>query len=382
MPAVPYSDPWNESYDHRISALLKGDTTVAYIYEAPAKNTFRYRVYNMVQALTRSSSGVSASYFSTQECDQISQALDDIDVLVISRSRYSGDLNRLITRARNRGKKVFFDIDDLIFDPDYTHLIVQTLDLPRTEETWNHWFALIARIRASIQLCDAVITTNEFLAEKLRSYFAKPTFVIPNFMNEQQLEISRQIFEKKKASNWKRDDSITLGYFSGTQTHNRDFEVAANALADLFKGDGRIKLRIGGYLSISGPLEEFSSRIELLPLRDFVNLQTAVGEVDVNLVPLQDNVFSNCKSELKYFEAAVVGTITIASPIFSYARAIRDGQNGFLAESYAWSSKFEEVLQTMDKYCEIAESAQEDAQHRYSWSNQAGLIEQTLASSL
>jgi len=30
----------------------------------------------------------------------------------------------LLTRARNQGKKVFFDIDDLIFDPDFTHLIV------------------------------------------------------------------------------------------------------------------------------------------------------------------------------------------------------------------------------------------------------------------
>ena len=380
MPTVPYTDPWDASFVDRLKALLGDGTKVAYLYEAPAKNTFRYRVYNMVQALSHCEGGeISASFFSTKELEQLSASLDAIDTIVISRARYTGELNQFITRARNKAKKVFFDVDDLIFDPDLTHLIVDSLDLPRTEETWNHWFAFVSRMRASILLCDSIITTNQFLADRLFDYFGKPTFVIPNFMNEQQLEISQQILARKKESNWKRNESITLGYFSGTQTHNKDFEVAATSLAALLKGDDRIKLRVGGHLSISEPIQPYASRIEVLPMRDFVNLQSAVGEVDLNLVPLQENVFSNCKSELKYFEAAIVGTLTIASPIYSYAKAIRDGQNGFLANSVEWTDKLEQAIGKLGSYGDLAENALIDARSRYTWSAQLDAIKQTLS---
>ncbi|MFX8075136.1 hypothetical protein ABTK71_19640, partial [Acinetobacter baumannii] len=87
-------------------------------------------------------------------------------------------------------------------------------------------------------------------------------------MNREQLDISQQILEKKQSSNWRRDDTITLGYFSGTQTHNRDFEIATTALAELFARDDRVRLRVGGHLEIRGPMKEFRDRIELLPFRD------------------------------------------------------------------------------------------------------------------
>ncbi len=375
-----YEHPWSHSQENRLSALLKGDTKVAYLYESPPKNTFRYRVYNMVQALDQSSLGFSASYFPGEEYSVLFDRVDAIDIFVVSRVRYTSELNQLLTRARNKGKRIFFDIDDLLFDIDYTHLIVDTLDLPLTDETWTHWFAFIARINASIRLCDAVITTNVFLAEKLSQYFGKPVHVVPNFMNQEQIEISNRIFRLKKDSGWKRNNDITLGYFSGTQTHNKDFEVIASALAELFEADSRIKLRIGGHLSICEPMVKYTDRIEILPFCDFVNLQTAVGKVDINLVPLQENVFSNCKSELKYFEAAAVGTVTIASPVYTYSHAIQDGRNGFLSSSYDWFDKLTYLVDHLNEQPEIAENAFKDSEQRYWTKPQISLLERIFSS--
>ena len=374
---VHYEHPWSHTLETRLQVLLKGDIKVAYLYEAPPKNTFRYRVYNMVQALNQSSRGFSASYFSCEEYGALSgRVLDSIDIFVVSRVKYTAELNQLLTRARNKGKRIFFDIDDLLFDPDYTHLIVDTLDLPHIEETWNHWFSLISRLRASIQLCDELITTNAFLAEKLSQYFGKPVHVVPNFMNEEQTEISKRIFQLKKDSGWKRDKDITLGYFSGTQTHNKDFEVIASALADLFAADSRIKLRIGGHLHVCEPVDRYKDRLELLPFCDFVNLQLAVGRVDINLVPLQENVFSNCKSELKYFEAAAVGTVTVATPVYTYSHAIEDGKNGFLSASYDWFDKLSYLVSHLDEQPAIAENAFQDSEQRYWLKPQIGVLEQ------
>ncbi len=375
-----YEHPWLTSHEDRLTQLLIGDTKIAYLYEAPPKNTFRYRVYNMSQALNQSELGYSASYFPAVEWESLLTQVNEIDAVVVSRVRYTEDLNRFLTVARNKGKKLYFDIDDFLFDPDYTHLIVDTLDLPRTEDTWNHWFAFISRIRASIQLCDAVITTNAFLAERLSQYFFKPVHVVPNFMNDEQIAISRRIFELKKVSDWKRDNDITMGYFSGTQTHNKDFEVVTSALVELLKADSRVKLRVGGHLTISGPIARHFSRIEFIPFCDFVNLQIAVGKVDINLGPLQENVFSNCKSELKYFEAGAVGTVTVASPTYSYANAIEDGTNGFLSASYDWLNKLNIVIANLDSYPAVAENAFNDSEQRYWLKPQIARLEQIFSS--
>jgi len=92
-------------------------------------------------------------------------------------------------------------------------------------------------------------------------------------------------------------------------------------------------------MDFNDDLRDYRSRVEFVPFQDFINLQAVIGATEVNIVPLQDNPFTNCKSELKYFEAAVVGTVTIASPIYSFASAIDDGANGYLANSYEWFNK-------------------------------------------
>jgi glycosyltransferase involved in cell wall biosynthesis len=66
-----------------------------------------------------------------------------------------------------------------------------------------------------------------------------------------------------------------------------------------------------------------------------------MAKVDVNIAPLVVNEFTNCKSELKFFEAAVVETTTIASPTYTFSRAISDGENGFLAQPGKWLEKME-----------------------------------------
>ena len=37
---------------------------------------------------------------------------------------------------------------------------------------------------------------------------------------------------------------------------------------------------------------------------------------------MENNKFTNCKSELKFFEAAIAETVTVASPTFNYKNAI------------------------------------------------------------
>ena len=378
VPEVEYVDPWNATFDDRLAALRKGSSRVAYFYERPDTSTFRYRIYNMIQTLRTSNADVSAAYFSQCEMDRMEQVIGMADVLVVCRSRYTDRINRMITHAKDLGRRVLFDVDDLIFDPDYVHLILNTLDQPLSEAAWDFWFGCIARLGATLRLCDGVIVTNEYLASRVRQYAERETYVIPNFLNEQQISLSTRIFNSKKTDGFARDRRIHLGYFSGTPTHNKDFEVIAGTVARVMDRDPRLVLRIVGFLDLKGWLQEHSSRVEFLALQDFLNLQRIIGSTEINMVPLQDNIFTNCKSELKYFEAGIVGTVTIASPTFTFQNAIRDGDNGLLANAYEWEEKLSSLIERLGDYPDMAARAFQHSEECYSWANQTALIEKTL----
>jgi glycosyltransferase involved in cell wall biosynthesis len=380
IPPLDYNDPWTASCEDRVAALAAGRRRIVYFYEYPNSHSFRYRVFNMIEALAAASDReISASWFTLDDLGQMEKFIDRADALVICRTRYTDAVNRMVARAKARGLPVLFDIDDFIFDQDYVHLVVDTLgDDLDTPGLWDRWFAEIGRLGATLRLCDGAIVTNQFLAERVADYapWVRPR-VVRNFLNRNQSALSRRLFEAKRSSHFARDEKIYLGYFSGTPTHNRDFEIAAGALARLLDEHPQITLRVVGFLKPENALLRHWHRVELHQEQDFVNLQRLIAEVEVNLVPLQDNFFTNCKSELKYFEAAIVGTVCVASPTFTFRAAIRDGENGYLASSHEWEAKIRAVLEMIadpGRYAAMAEQAFQHVEREYGWNQQAAAI--------
>jgi glycosyltransferase involved in cell wall biosynthesis len=376
---VPYCDPWTHSLTHRLASLKRGTPRIAYFYDQPDNSTFRYRVYNMIQALAAADSAVSASYFCLDDLAYDDHIVDSCDALVICRAKYSHAINRLVTKAKGRRRKVFFDVDDFIFDTRYAHLIVNTLDQDLAHpQVWDFWFAYIGRIGATLRLCDHAIVTNEFLAERVRAFNDMPVSIIPNFLNLEQLAVSDVVYAEKKAADFARDDKIHIGYFSGTPTHNRDFAIVCDTLVRLLREDPRLVLRVAGYFQMPDALGGRKDRVEVHPFRDFVNLQKLVGSTEINLIPLQDNLFTNCKSDLKYFEAGIVGSVSIATPTEVLRRSIRDGVNGYLANTFDWADKIYRIVDTIGDYAAMAETSRDHVRGTYHWSEQAKTIERVV----
>ncbi|KAI9024713.1 hypothetical protein DFJ74DRAFT_665870, partial [Hyaloraphidium curvatum] len=77
-------------------------------------------------------------------------------------------------------------------------------------------------------------------------------------------------------------------------------------------------------------------------------LPSELCRFDVNLAPLQpDNPFTAAKSELKFFDAALVRVPTVASPVGPFRAAIADGRTGFLAgtgRADGWYARIEALL--------------------------------------
>ncbi len=380
---VAYAHPWDIPFDQRLAMMMAGTPRAAYFYSRPDTSTFRYRAYNVAQSLSVGRRG-AAAWFTENDIDRIGRVLDNCDVLVLCRnSLYNERVARIASQARARGKPILFDVDDLVFDPSYIHLLMDTLDQDANDDpALNYWFSYVGRVSATLGLCDGVIATNTVLAERARAFTGKPAHVIRNALNREQQDISERIWDAKVRSDWAQDGRRHLGYFSGSPSHNRDFRLVSGPIAELMDTHPELHLRVVGYLDGVPDLARHRDRIELVPMTDFINLQREIGAVEINLVPLLDNAFTNCKSELKWFEAAIVGALTAASPIHSYRSVIEHGRTGWLSPAHQWHTTLTEivaeVLENPRSHLRVLEETRIAALDRFGWDRQADHIADAL----
>jgi glycosyltransferase involved in cell wall biosynthesis len=368
-----YVPPWDaETVEERLAALDEDLPRVAWLYERPDTSTFRYRVFNMVECLRNETPRrVAASWFSGNEIDALIPRLPRLDVLVLARVRYDARVARLIAMARAHKVEILFDCDDLVFDGRFVHFILDTLDQDtRSPSLFDSWFAYCGRLEAVARLCDGGITTNDFLAARMAEVVGGPVNVVPNYLNRCQQRTSDLLLAEKAARGFLGDGTVVVGYFSGSPSHNRDFAIAAPALARLLESDPDTRVRVVGFLDSIGPLAPHADRVEQCPLQDWINLQKLIAEVEINIAPLQDNIFTNCKSELKFFEAAAVGTWTIATPTETFRSSITSPDLGQLARADEWDDALATAVQlvrSQSRHAPLAEANAAHVRERYGW---------------
>ena len=357
---------------------------MAYFYEHPDTSTFRYRVFNVAQTLAgraRRAARPQAGSTAATSTGWTGCWTGATCWWSAGPATPTGWRAWWSTPAR-AGRRVLFDVDDLVFDLDYAHLIMDTLGSDqRSEDVWNFWFAYLGRLSAAFQLCDGAVVTNPYLADRAREAFGdgRPVEIIPNYLERSQQALSQRIWDAKEASGWARDARVHLGYFSGHAHAQPGLRIDRRpARGRLMDEDPRLHLRIVGFLDLGPELARHAARVETSPLQDYLNLQRLVGETEVNLVPLQDNVFTNCKSALKWFEAAPVGTVTVATPTATYRTAIQHGQTGWLAASHAWEDVLRGVLRDIDGHLDIAKAGRASALERHGWDRQTATIQSAL----
>ena len=378
--ALPYDPPWErEPLEARLAAIKRDTTSIVWLYEKPDTSTFRYRVSNMVEAIASDPARrATATWFAVDEIAALLPRLPAIDTLGLARVRYDADVARLIAAAKAQGVRILFDCDDLVFDTRYVHLLLDTLDQDtKPAAAWDWWFAYVGRIEATARLCDGAITTNPFLAEQLAETVPGPVCIVPNFLNRRQQEVSETLLAAKRARGFAGEGPVTIGYFSGTPSHNRDFAIVNPALTRLLDRDPDVRVQVVGFMDATGPLAAHVGRVDRVPLHDWINLQRLIAEVEINVAPLQENVFTNCKSELKFFEAAIVGTWTLATPTMPFKRAIRSADMGRLTRAEDWDRALAEAVTLVRcpaRYAPIAEANAAAVRDAYGWDRFADRI--------
>jgi len=159
-----------------------------------------------------------------------------------------------------------------------------------------------------------------------------------------------------------------VGYFSGSATHQRDFAECEAALLDIMERHPEIRLRLVGYLVLGPEWDRYRDRIERIGFLGVSDLLRCIAETGINLAPLElGNPFCEGKSELKFFEAALVGVPTVASGTEPFCDAIEHGISGFLArDTDEWRRALELLILSESRRRSVGEAAKAVALARFS----------------
>lgn len=332
---------------------------ILYLVENESFIQFRYRVKNIITACEKSQD-YHVDFLKTSDVKKIKSTLPNTNLLIFARQTSKNSLiPDLITLAKKQGIKVIFDLDDLIFDYRDLPLLMRSTN----SKNIFYWTGYFWGIRRIARRADGFLATNDFLAQKLKRTFKKPVAVIPNSLNAEQISASEKYLKSQKPHN-----GFILGYFSGSPTHAKDFHLIEPAVIKFLETHLDAKLSVVGYMEFSPRAKALldAGRITFQKPVDYLKLQALMADVDVNLAPLVENNFTNCKSELKFFESAIVETPTIASPTYAFKHAIKDGETGLLAGPDAWLKKLEFLYNNPDKARQIAIAAKDYCLKTYS----------------
>jgi glycosyltransferase involved in cell wall biosynthesis len=259
------------------------------------------------------------------------------NIVIIWRAPWDDRVASIVDTAHSNGALVVFDVDDLMIDPELAR--VEMIDAIRTMRlSEEDIYAMYKNVQKTMLASDVCTATTVELASHIRR-FQKTCYVVPNCFDETTWSASRLAVRRRRTQ--PSDGLIRIGYAGGTRTHQKDFAVVVDAVADVLRerencrlvlfrspGDKQPVVYAEEFASLSGLEHQIEWR-DLVPLRE---LPEEMARFDINLAPLEvGNPFCEAKSELKFFEAALVDVCTIASPTGPFKRAIRDGINGCLA---------------------------------------------------
>ncbi len=296
----------------------------------------RYRAHLPAEALGLL--GIRAHVVHYRDPDLLGRC-GQADVVVFYRVPATLQILELIDALHSAGIPCAFDVDDLIFDPDIRDEIPALRILPPDEA--RLWLEGVNRYRTTLEACDAYIGSTEALVDHAARVTGLPTHRFTNGVGRLLATCADEELARHR-----RPGPVRVGYFSGTTTHDEDwFHIEDAVLTALDRHPGA-ELWLGGHLPESAALHRLGPTLVRLPFVPWLELPGLLRDLDVNLAPLAPGSrFNEAKSAIKWLEAALVATPTVASPTGPFREAIIDGETGWLAaDPDDWATRIDELL--------------------------------------
>lgn len=206
----------------------------------------RYRIAHQQEQLLANNIVSNEVFYTDLRMEQVR----NYRVFIFFRCPFTPLIGSFIEEAKRLHKTVLFDVDDLVIDTKYTDNIPFVKSLESDDK--KIYDDGVQRMGKTLSLCDAAITTTERLAQELRNYVPE-VFINRNRASERMLRLSEKFLQEKGECRGTLDgiggngpDLVHIGYFSGSITHNADFEMILPALLRILEEYENVRLHIVG----------------------------------------------------------------------------------------------------------------------------------------
>jgi O-antigen biosynthesis protein len=276
-------------------------------------------------------------------------------IFIFHRTRFSHKIAKFVEKIKKQNKEIIFDTDDLVYDAKLFHETDAYASMNAFEKKqYEKGVGEEIINNPCVKVCTV---STSYLAGKLLEK-GKQVFISKNKLSNHELEIADNILKSKEKI---KDNKVKIGYFSGTISHNKDFETISEAIAKVMEKYPQAELWLAGYLDTNDKINKFRNRIKKLPFVPREKYWENIWKVDINLAPLvKDDPFCEAKSELKFFEPGILKIPTVAVRNRTFSEAINDGVNGFLADNDSeWVEKIGKLVEDENLRHEMGEKARE-----------------------
>jgi glycosyltransferase involved in cell wall biosynthesis len=245
-----------------------------------------------------------------------------------------------------------FDFDDAIF--------------VRYRSPANGWLSLLkapGKTQTICKMASHVMVGNAYLAEYARAFNQNVT-VIPTTIDTQRYQVGSV-----------RETGIPVIGWTGSYSTVQHLDLLRPVLQQLAREEP-FRVRVIG----PSDYQVEGVEVEVIPWRSQTEAED-LAAVDIGVMPLPDDAWSRGKCGCKALQYMGLGIPAICSAVGMNTDLIRDGENGFLAESVEeWLNKLTILLRSSQVRRKLGLAGRKTVEERFSASSQVPRIHEIFQS--
>ena len=286
----------------------------------------------------------NADEFTADELEAAAKRLGEYDIIWCT--YFTNPVFYALLRAVHAryGTKFVMDVDDDLFSIKHDNPVWLKLN---DENVYN--------MQCMVRDVDYLTVTTELLAETLRS--KRPdkdpvsVMVVPNFITDD--------YKQGKPDN---ADKVVIGYMGGS-SHIYDIEKSGvvEAVEKLMHEHKHVEFVACGMPIIKYLPKARYTYLEGAPSTDFVDNVYPTLNFDISLAPLEECIFANGKSDIKWQESTRMGAAFVATNTGPY-KTLTNGVNALLVENTeeAWYTALKKLVDSKKLRTILVDNARKD----------------------
>lgn len=355
----------------KVPAWFRSNPNVATVPTRPAKAVLRqpliaiigdlglpqckkYRVLQKMEAFT--ALNIESDYAHYEDIYRSLNLIQIATTVIFYRTRATPAFELLVEECRRLGVPFLYDIDDPIFSAE---IYAKNVNLDHLSDMERKILLNSSgEYVAAMKRCSNFIASTPRMVEEIEKLGLGKANLWRNAIDAETEQAVSLAFSRKGSETRADSKNVRIVYASGSRAHEADFRTIEPVLLDLLERHLNLEFHVIGYLSLPKTFAPFNTRIFQSDFAGYPEYISKLATCDIAVVPLVIDDFNDCKSAIRFMEAALAGTPCIAASVGDFKNIVSDRIDGRLACTESeWMEALESLILNPDLRSNYSEAA-------------------------